>query len=867
MTNILKQYRYDDSGRSSKAIKELLNMLPFRKLAGKTQVILSLKGPDVRTRLTHTVEVARGARDISEKLGLNADLAEAIALAHDIGHTPFGHVGERTLKEIMNQCDTLNGKIENDSSDNFTNHGFKHNLQSLKLLHENDVLKQSPCILWGVPNHSKLTWAQIGQNDDNDIYITNKQCKHVFNCYYSDIEDNKRICKFNKKEQRKANHNGDNLICKPWYCAYIDNVKTEKHSTGTPWEHTKCFSKCYFANLWKYKLKKEEEYTEFNFLFDHPFPNSYYGPYLLKLIKKNSGKFKPSNENSWSDLLSFESYTVEQADDIAQRQQDLEDGQKINLLPKDKNKIKKKLDEIFKEIKKTEIPGWDKSRREKEVEDEKMFFDKSWEKSPENKDSGLRIHDFLMEILLKDIEKHVNEFVHKRDDFEINYFCLLDILNRINGKNYKWIHEEKEISIETREKSIEKLKELFADRIKINENPNYFPYIICTYFDDFFKGKISKSVFNNELDLKKERTRFKSDNLCNIFKYYINETLKINGVDDELKNKISGIKQDIEKNNCWKNDCKVDCHANVFGLIYEIYDKVYNNKKMLKKEHKYYSSKTATDEPENPWTTLEGLNLPEFSYLYTFLQNFNSNAPITSSTISKINKTKILKIQNAFKRNNFHEDFIVWKDKLGLVAHRKLANIIYFAPVGREFNNKLKDYLMSTVLNSEIVEKIDGKANYIIKRLFKAYITNPHQLPDDSLKQMLKIIKEDKKNILKLVKKKVAAIKKGFEILGKVSNPEIKEIKEIKVLTEDHENIKATLEQFVKPMGSPPRDKENESESLRKLRTLLNNSILLALPYFNALICRTICDYIGAMTDSEALMEYDKLYAGIMEIV
>jgi len=140
------------------------------------------------------------------------------------------------------------------------------------------------------------------------------------------------------------------------------------------------------------------------------------------------------------------------------------------------------------------------------------------------------------------------------------------------------------------------------------------------------------------------------------------------------------------------------------------------------------------------------------------------------------------------------------------------------------------------------------------------------------LKQMLKIIKEDKKNILKLVKKKVAAIKKGFEILGEVSNPEIKEIK---VLTEDHENIKATLEQFVKPLGSPPQDKEKESESIkekesediRELRTLLNNSILLALPYFNALICRTICDYIGAMTDSEVLMEYDKLYAGIMEIV
>ena len=118
----------------SECINKIMSTLSFRKLAGKTQVILSLSGPDVRTRLTHTIEVSKIARDICTRLKLNADLAEAIALAHDIGHTPFGHVGERTLREIMCGCDALGGKVA-DRDFNFDNSGFKHNHQSFRVLY------------------------------------------------------------------------------------------------------------------------------------------------------------------------------------------------------------------------------------------------------------------------------------------------------------------------------------------------------------------------------------------------------------------------------------------------------------------------------------------------------------------------------------------------------------------------------------------------------------------------------------------------------------------------------------------------------------------------------------------------------------
>ena len=89
----------------------------FRRLKHKTQVFIAPLGDHYRTRLTHTLEVAQIARSISRALCLNEDLTEAIAMGHDLGHTPFGHAGERAL-------DSLSEK------------GFRHNIQSLRIIRE-----------------------------------------------------------------------------------------------------------------------------------------------------------------------------------------------------------------------------------------------------------------------------------------------------------------------------------------------------------------------------------------------------------------------------------------------------------------------------------------------------------------------------------------------------------------------------------------------------------------------------------------------------------------------------------------------------------------------------------------------------------
>ncbi|MGF7143712.1 dGTPase [Anaerotaenia torta] len=93
----------------------ILHCKAFRRLKHKTQVFLAPEGDHYRTRLTHTLEVSQIARTIAKALLLNEDLTEAIALSHDLGHTPFGHAGERALNRI---CPT----------------GFEHHLQSIRVV-------------------------------------------------------------------------------------------------------------------------------------------------------------------------------------------------------------------------------------------------------------------------------------------------------------------------------------------------------------------------------------------------------------------------------------------------------------------------------------------------------------------------------------------------------------------------------------------------------------------------------------------------------------------------------------------------------------------------------------------------------------
>ena len=127
----------------------IINCKSFRRLKHKTQVFIAPTGDHYVTRLTHTLEVSQIARTIARALNLNEDLTEAIALGHDLGHTPFGHWGEDTLNELFRE-------------------GFRHNEQSLRIVDLLEKDGQGLNLTWevrdGIVSHSKSDVSVLGKD-------------------------------------------------------------------------------------------------------------------------------------------------------------------------------------------------------------------------------------------------------------------------------------------------------------------------------------------------------------------------------------------------------------------------------------------------------------------------------------------------------------------------------------------------------------------------------------------------------------------------------------------------------------------------------------------------------------------------------
>lgn len=127
----------------------IIHSKSFRRLKHKTQVFIAPTGDHYVTRLTHTLEVSQIARTIARALNINEDLTEAISLGHDLGHTPFGHVGEDVLDELYEE-------------------GFRHNEQSLRVIDLLEKDGQGLNLTWevrdGIVNHSKSGVAVLGED-------------------------------------------------------------------------------------------------------------------------------------------------------------------------------------------------------------------------------------------------------------------------------------------------------------------------------------------------------------------------------------------------------------------------------------------------------------------------------------------------------------------------------------------------------------------------------------------------------------------------------------------------------------------------------------------------------------------------------
>lgn len=129
----------------------------FRRLKHKQQVFLISEGDHYRTRITHTMEVSQLARTMAKTLGLNEELVETIALGHDLGHTPFGHIGEVVLNDILSGRDSLDNLLEGRNIG-----GFKHNYQSVRVVdliekkYEFNGLNLTSFVREGIIKHTQL---------------------------------------------------------------------------------------------------------------------------------------------------------------------------------------------------------------------------------------------------------------------------------------------------------------------------------------------------------------------------------------------------------------------------------------------------------------------------------------------------------------------------------------------------------------------------------------------------------------------------------------------------------------------------------------------------------------------------------------
>lgn len=179
----------ENRGEFQRDYERIVHSKAFRRMVDKAQVFSASKGDYYRTRMTHSQAVAQIARGIATELNLNLCLTEAIALGHDLGHTPFGHQGERTLNDIL--CDKIH-IIKNADlfEDNFG--GFKHNYQSIRVAStleeeyfEIEGMDLSYQTLEGILKHTKLKRndynleeyilgddAQIELSFDNDYCST-----------------------------------------------------------------------------------------------------------------------------------------------------------------------------------------------------------------------------------------------------------------------------------------------------------------------------------------------------------------------------------------------------------------------------------------------------------------------------------------------------------------------------------------------------------------------------------------------------------------------------------------------------------------------------------------------------------------------
>ena len=661
--------------------ERIIHSKSFRRLEDKAQIYTLSKGDHFRSRLTHTLEVAQIARGIARELNLNEDLVEAIALGHDLGHTPFGHVGERTLNEILENEDVKGG--------------FKHNFQGVKVV-----------------NYLEEKYGEF-EGIDLTYQVIEGILKHTKVC---SCDDNK-LCNKNKKREG-LNCKNNNYKIKNFLC----------------------------------NGEEEELHLEYNF------------------------------------ATTLEGQAVAIADEIAQRAHDLDDGIASGIINEEKflNELKEMAEKEFYERLKVEI-GKEIYETVKQEGTKKSLKDIKSQYEGETLKEKLR--KYADEKILKDLTveqdkykeliKKMNEkdFMNEKEFMEnINCNVENEFLKQFDNEYiyyYSFRKDTKEALKIVKEHIDSKFTNEFFKIIKNDFKKEFIREIEKILKKDYMKlllvEKIDKElveeeknsnidILNKKLKNREEKTRLNKaiadENYEDEIYIKYEHLLKNNKIEEYLIEKkenseakfsediksllelkylivLDDIKQIIEQRIDQINS-KKELDEKIKKMFMTELDNIISNsfneniEMEIKMKYKSLESNFKDELYNRIRKSLKYIDEAQREYVDTVdIKSARIESDVITYFIAKIiddSEERIKNYENNPKKNS-------------LIINEKL---IKFSGETEKVREQLEKISSNKIINSEEVNCFDGKGKYVIKRIYKAYNTNPMQMSKTTLKRIFR---------------------------------------------------------------------------------------------------------------------------------
>lgn len=660
--------------------ERVIHSKSFRRLEDKAQIYTLSKGDHFRTRLTHSLEVTQIARGIARELNLNEDLVEAIALAHDLGHTPFGHVGERTLNEIL--------------KDEGVEGGFKHNFQGVKVVNyleekygEFEGMDLTYQVMEGILKHTKICDCDYKESCPDSNKIKGLNCEYNF-------------------------YNIDKFLC---------NGKTS---------------------------------------FLHP---------------------------EYNFATTVEGQIVAIADEIAQRAHDLDDGIASKII--DENKLLVQLKDMAK-------------RNLKDIVDNE-FVAELFHKFATMEDAKKELKDTVRNTVVDSIKKKISESkeIHEKQKKEFGDILDNEMKNISNEETAKIV--KKEFINRLRQSSIEKCKNKKVEIKEIIEKIKQEQFK-CLFENEYMENIYKKYIKNSTLDIINKLENICSKDYLKVIKK-CNESKAKNESDRDCvakkKEKKDLLKLEEMSLNKQSDYAKMKIENELGDLSIEILMNLSNNKlnEFIEKKNKELKidiikiAKTNFEkEVQNEEYTTKVNDIADFedelyikikkslNYIDEDKRDYIDDLDIKRARIvSDVITFFIKKI-----RNDSQKKILEYKIEGNSIENGIIdKQLIKFTGSLEKIRGELEQITSNKIINSEEVNCFDGKGKYIIRKLYKAYTTNPKQMSNTTIKRIEREISKftnDKFDICKMYINK-EGFEKEYEVYKKYIDGEKNAYASIKV--------------------------------------------------------------------------------------